>query len=384
MPESITHLTANDFDKAIQFLNMVFAVHGDIDFPVLLPDLYQPTDEHMRCNYAVKRHGRIRAIVGLFPMTLFIGGAVLKTAGIGGVSVHLNDRGRGYMKRLMDHCLEVMQEESYQLSWLGGQRQRYGHWGYEVCGQRYRFKVTKANIKHCCANAPGIDFELLDREDAAAMKEMVKWHNRRLIHVQRSGEAFYDAISSWKNAPYAAWDDSGRAVGYIVANTAADTVAEIAARDKEAMQRIIAAWVEQSPGDAVEFEAPPLASSLTRFLFQTGESSSILPAGNWRVFDWPAVIEASLRAKNSSSRLPSGAFRLGIQESGVFELSVDGMQAHCRPTDAAPDLQCDAKTAMTLLFGPMPPELAKLSPIDNFMLHAWAPLPLYMPRQDEV
>ena len=55
---------SRDFEDAIDFMNLVFSAHGPIDFTQLLPALYQPTDEQMGWNWAVRENGRIRAVVG--------------------------------------------------------------------------------------------------------------------------------------------------------------------------------------------------------------------------------------------------------------------------------------------------------------------------------
>ena len=69
MSERIVQLTAADFEEAMDLLNYTFSYsHGPHDFPSLLPKLYRPTDEHMGCNYAIRRDGRLVAAVGVFSL----------------------------------------------------------------------------------------------------------------------------------------------------------------------------------------------------------------------------------------------------------------------------------------------------------------------------
>ncbi len=135
MSLDVVQLAGADFDEAMEFLNGVFGEHRPHDFATLLPSIYQPSDEHMACNHALREDGRIRAVVGLFPIDWQVGDRLLKVGGIGGVSTHPGVRGKGYMGILMRHCVERMKAEGFHLSWLGGQRQRYGYFGYEKCGQ---------------------------------------------------------------------------------------------------------------------------------------------------------------------------------------------------------------------------------------------------------
>ena len=383
MSDAITQLTANDYEEAIHFLNMVFAVHGPIDFPVLLPGLYQATDEHMRCNYAVKRDGRIRAIVGLFPTTLCLGDVKLKLGSIGGVSVHPDDRGMGLMNKLMAAVLEVMRDENYHLSWLSGLRQRYHHFGYELCGQKYRFTVDADNIRHHFGTAPEIHFEPAVDAQAAPMQLLHRWHDRQFLHVQRSAHDFYYMLRSWKNSPFIAVDASQRPIGYLVSNSRGDAVYELAGENEETVEGMIAAWTEQHK-TAVQIVTPLLASSLVKTMSGICDSFSIEPCGNWRVFDWPSVISATLKAKRRFAPLPDGAVRMAIGDHPAFEIIVDYNHVYHQQPSAVPEIRCDEQTALSMLFGLFPSELAPGAPPRGGALPNWLPLPLYLPRQDEV
>lgn len=98
----LVQLSASDFEEALDFLDLVFSTaYAPTRFGNMLPLLYQPTDEDMQHNFAIREHGRIRAIVGMFPSQIQVGSKILHLEGIGGVSSHPNDRGKGWMKQLM-------------------------------------------------------------------------------------------------------------------------------------------------------------------------------------------------------------------------------------------------------------------------------------------
>lgn len=383
MTESIIQLTANDYEEAIHFLNTVFAVHGQIDFPVLLPGLYQATEEHMRCNYAVKRGGQIRAIVGLFPMTLCLGDVKLKLGSIGGVSVHPDNRGMGLMNKLMSAVIDVMKQENYHLSWLSGLRQRYNHFGFELCGQKYRFTVDADNIRHHFGTAPEIHFESAPEVQAAPMHLLHQWHDRQFLHVQRSANDFYKILCSWKNKPFIAVDASRRPIGCLVTNSNGDAIYELAGENEEAMEGIVAAWTEQHK-TAIHIVTPPLAFPFVKTLSGICDAFSIEPCGNWRVFDWPLVVSAAMKAKSRFAPVPDGAVRLAIGDHPAFEISVEGGRVDVQHTRAVPNIRCDELTALSMLFGALPSELVRGASPSQEALPDWLPLPLYLPRQDEV
>ena len=131
MDTQIRQLADADFDEAIEVMNHAFFADGSKDFRRILPKLYRP--ELMSFNYAAVCDGRIRAVVGVFPLGWCVDDTQLRIAGIGGVCTHPEYRKRGLMQELMPHCVNEARSQGYHLSWLGGQRQRYAYFGYEKC-----------------------------------------------------------------------------------------------------------------------------------------------------------------------------------------------------------------------------------------------------------
>ena len=378
MSDPIVQLSANDYEDAIDFLNLVFGVYDPIDFEKLLPKLYRPTDEHMRMNYAIKRNGKIRAIVGLFPIDLHMGDRLLKVGGIGGVSVHPRDRGQGHMKRLMNHCIEVMRAEAYDLSWLGGQRQRYAYFGYEVGGTILDYQLTKTNLRHHYEAPPRFDFELVTEPSDPRIPQMLDWHDRQTIHCSRTTPEFLHIQKSWKHDLYAAMAD-GRPSGYVVADTKTGIVVELVAENQVALERLPAAWVAHQNRESVRFELAPVPGPLPSLLDAIAEYARVRSGGNWQVFNWKTVLEAALATAHGTRGLTPGEGSVEIAGYGRIEATVTSDGVSCTRSETAPD-GMDPKDAVRLLFGPMPSWTTGL----QSTLDRWTPLPLFMPRQDEV
>lgn len=381
MSDPIVQLTAADFEEALDFLNLVFSVHGPIRFQTLLPKLYKPTDTHMGWNYAIKRNGRIRAIIGLYPMELNIGGATLKGAGIGAVAAHPNDKGQGHMKRLMRHHLDKMKTDGDQFSWLAGQRQRYGYFGYEVCGRMCRFFVSKDNIRHVCQDNPDISFVPVKDSSDPHLERIEKWHNSFPIHVTRPLSVLWDILQSWRHEVFVAINSNRDPVGYLCADVKNGVVFELGGAE-DSIKSILAAWVNAQNNNVVTFLTPALPGRLVFELSRISDTQEIRANGSWQIFDWQAVISATLVLKSKTSPMVDGILRLEIIPCGVFELGVNGPEIWCRKTHRAPDVSIDALSAHRLLFGPLSPAMSGLS--DNTILNKWCPLPLFMPKQDEV
>ena len=202
MSTAISRLHAEDFEEALDVLNLAFGKAPPRDFEAILPALYRRGEEEMSWNFALRENGRIRAIVGLFPLAYRWGGATLRVAGIGGVSCHPHARGRGYMQQLMAHCVQAAPEEGFHLSWLGGQRQRYGYSGYEKCGVYYRLTLSQTNVRHVLGSADfGIDFLPLAPEDRTHLQGVIGLHDAQPFRGVRAPHRFYNLLLSWGTGP---------------------------------------------------------------------------------------------------------------------------------------------------------------------------------------
>ena len=383
MSTAIDRLTAADFEEAMDVLNFSFGFEHPHNFETLLPVLYHPGAEAMSWNWALREEGSIRAIVGVFPLTWKLGDATLRIAGVGGVSCHPRYRKRGFMGQLMRHCVEAMREEGYPLSWLGGQRQRYGYYGYEKCGINYQLSLAPINVRHVFGDGDlGIEFRPLERQDRTHLQGVIGLHAAQPIRGVRPRERFYNMLLSWYHKPHIAISPDSRMIGYVGANGNGDRSTEIlAVNEGEPELQIAAAWVQQH-GEAT-FDLAPSNRLLPKLAAVCG-GMSVHSSGNWQIFDWAAALDALLKAQCTLIPLIDGAVVIEIADYGKVLLEVAGGSARCIRSDAAPALQTDAFTAMRLRFGPLPPATVLALPQAAAALEQWCPLPLFWGRQDGV
>jgi predicted N-acetyltransferase YhbS len=382
--DTILQLTANDFEEAMDFLNFAFNMHDSHNFSEMLPSIYRPTDEHMANNFAIKKDGRIIAIVGMFPITWHVGGVPLRVTGIGGVSTHPDHRGSGLMTALMEHVVSLMKTQGYHLSWLGGQRQRYLYFGYERCGSMSVFTMNKRNIKHTLDGDPGIRFEPLASEAKDWLVKAKALHDAQPIHCHRPLEDFYRHCIGWHHKPFAALDNDGRMVGYLVTNKNSDFLPELLADNDDIAMQMIHAWVAHHCEGSATIDLPPLSRDLVHNLGRYCEQASVRSSGNWQVIDWIAVTDALMKTRRRNTPMADGSVVLAIEGYGAIQLQVSGDEAGCAAADGPPDLRCNAPTAMRLLFGPLAPSQVMPLPANAAPLEPWCPLPLTWPRQDGV
>ena len=383
MSTAISRLHAADFEEALDVLNLAFGKAPPRDFEAILPALYRRGEEQMNWNFALRERGRIRAIVGLFPLVCRWGGATLRVAGIGGVSCHPRTRGRGYMQQLMAHCVQAAPAAGFHLSWPGGQRQRYGYFGYEKCGVYYQLTLSQTNVRHALGPADfGIDFRPLGREDRTHLQGAIGLHDAQPFRAMRDPHRFYDLLLSWGHRPYVAHARDGRMIGYLIAHADRTCVTELCAvHEGEPELDVAAAWVQRY-GDT-RFELPPWSRLLPK-LARLCEGASAASSGNWQIFDWATTLDALLKARAALVPLMDGAVVVEIAGCGRVALEVRDMAAQCVRTEATPALQLDPLAAMRLLCGPLPPSLVVPLPAAAAPLEQWCPLPLFLSRQDAV
>ena len=387
MSHSIAPLSAADFDEAMEVMNLAFGKSPPADFENLLPKLYRADDGLMGCLYALRRGGRILAAVGVHPLTWKVGAATLPIAGISGVSTHPEFRGQGMMQRLMIHCVGVMKEEGYPLSVLGGQRQRYGYFGYERCGVEVELRLNKSNIRHCFSTPSNIRFEPLDDGPAGRLEAARGLHDAQPVRVERSPRDFHAVLRSWRAVPYAALQE-GELAGYVAVNLEGDELLEVVGRDGDTAFEIARAWVEQGDAESVTIRVEPLAGRLLHRLGEVCEASALRGSGNWQVFDWPRVISALLAAKAaaapSGAPLADGRVTLGIGGYGAVAITVAAGEVSCERVEETPAISCDPHLAHRLLFGPLAPSQSLPLPKEAAALESWCPLPLFWSKPDAV
>ena len=389
MSECIERLSVDDYDEAIEFLNMVFGKeeNKDINLTILQPKMYRPTAECMNNNFAIRKNGYIRALVTMYPMTAQSGSRILKVAGIGGVSTHPEDCNTGMMQHLMEACIREMISQGFHMSCLGGLRQRYGYFGYEKGGTAFRYNITKYNIKHYLREGikPGIHFEKIEKSHASRLLLAKKLYDTQPFYCNRPSEEFYLYLKSWNKDPWAALDNDGHMLGYLVANEAGNMVDEIQASNTDEFFRMACQWVVQHEENGTSFFIPPWADEYARKAGGLCEDVSVRESYNWRIFDWVEVIDILLVVKSGYTRLVDGETDIHIKDYGTVRIKVKDNITSCEKTPGKANLVCDNLTSVKLIFGPTSPVfVAKLPEKESIFLNSWFPLPLCWLPQDGI
>ena len=386
MDDEIIQLSASDFDEFIRFQNRSFRYPPDRGLDWLVPTMYRPTAWHMQCNYAMRRNGAFAAIVGLYPITWHLGARTLRIAGIGGVSTEPALRGTGLMSKMMIRIKQVIRDQGYPLSFLGGQRHRYRYFGWDRCGLSLKAHISPACVKHRFAAAPPVRIHLEPAGECSPLLSDIRaLHDQQARHCDRSAEQFGAFLCQWGNHPIVAVGSDEEVAGYAILNRDETEVFELLGTDSDTILEILRALSARRGPDPLTLVADGLPYDLRLDIASFAEKLSTADSGNWQVFDWPVTISTLMSIRHEERPLAAGSVVIGIDgEASAFRLTVDRSGPRCAATNDEPDVRADGPAMVQLLFGPWPPTQVMTLSNEASILEAWCPLPLAIPKQDEV
>lgn len=358
----------------IDFVNYVFSHdHRPHDFKALLPKVY--ADRHcateIATHYVAKRGGSIRAMVALLPLELRVLDSTLNLGFVGQVSVHPYERGQGHMKRLMNDMLSDAKRRGMDMLVLGGQRQRYGHFGFEHAGFGLCCTVNTDNLRHVLGEAgvSGITFSELTQDNPDDLAFVHRLCEARSVGVVRPESRLLDILHTWNSECLLIRRD-GERIGYV-----SGSVLEIGLTDESLLPLVLRALLAAKGLDHVELTVAPFETERLRVLRPLSEVYSLQPVEMANVLNWPRVLSALLRLKASYTRLADGRATLGI-DGGRYLLEVRDGQPSVSPFAGTPDLALGHLEAMQLLFG-------LESAVCTHPLFNWLPLPFFLSSADE-
>ena len=140
--------TVKDREELLDLLYRVFTHNNPTHprFEKMYPDLFVPTEEALGCHAIMRVDGRIKACVGVYPMTVRTAGYEMTVAEVGQVGTDLDARGKGYMGRLMRFQLQRLKDAGIHIASLGGRHDRYGHFGFETAGSSFLYYLDAHSL----------------------------------------------------------------------------------------------------------------------------------------------------------------------------------------------------------------------------------------------
>lgn len=341
-------LESEEFDELMAMLDRYFSYEHS-GMAARLPFVYDQTQPERHAVVVVD--SEIVSHVACVPQTFIVGTeTTIECHGIGGVATAKPHRGNGYMTALLTFWLDRMDDKDVPLAALGGDRTRYGHFGWEHVGQEVRYRITPRTAPESTPNGKVVVY---DGDQFEALRSLHHKHELRVQRDRAVARSIYDQRGIETLLYY---DERGTLRAYICLSRESQnrTVRELGG-DADGLEALVAHCFRWYDLDSLTVYVHP-----THLLNeQLGAMSS-----GWRtqlhrllnIRDLPALVEAyAPRLERRWNRLPialDGRLSLGIdgEKTGV-RLSYDPGGLDVKTIDTAPEISLDRRAVTRLLFG---------------------------------
>ena len=343
---------------------------GHLLFEDLYPDSVGPASmDQWRLAFV---DGELAGGIQLVPRQLRLAGSIdLPAMGLGNVFCYPAIRGQGVMSNLLQRCLADMREAGIAVCLLGGDRTRYGHFGWEHCGTERRLSLSRKVRRH----AEFVPVSVLDlrtwRGDAADTIRMAGAYHALPYHCARPAAGFSLPL---ERPGQVIWICDDPSLGFAYIAVRGRDIAEYAG-DVPAGDCILRFLL--ASGDA-NVTIPPDAGSgpWEDLLLSYARSFSVTPTGMGCVICLDVLLRAYLPLLSRRLADWRGTFVIACPDGEAVQLT--GTTAGvpiAGAADTPPDLTLSRTDLALLLFGPFQPSLGELA--DHPFLRLAFPLPLH-------
>lgn len=375
-----------DYESMMQALDSAFDFdksENENSFLKMLPKLYKEKHNPTGNNFIVKNGERVEAAVGLYYHNVTVGDEEILFAGIGNVGVIEEARGKGYMQECMQMALDDMLEKRPVICELGGQRQRYGYFSFEIGAQQLYFSINVACLKHLYGKDAKTDVEIkrLEEDNIEILEKINALTQKSIFHYDRKIEDLYDTLISWNNLVHYIEKD-GEFLGYAVSNEDMNCIVEMRLVDYSYIRDFLVAFFGMCKQYTVRFKCPPFEQELADTLDGICDEKSVSENGKYTVLDYETAIRVFLKAKSKICVLADGKKVVKINGvAGVenIKIEVENNEVNVCATDEECDICFEHKDAVRIMFG-MSNKLSRC-PVE---FASWFPLPLYTEDPDNV
>ena len=339
-------------DLLIDFGNYVFSqAHRPHDFKQILPKVYGDGHAIEDFHYVAVEDGRIRAMIAAYPHQYTIGGITLNTRFIGTVSVHPYARGNGYMKGIMSMIEEELRSDGTDYAALGGQRQRYRYFGFELGGMALSFVIDEANMKHTVGSLDeSISLVPVEADDDTLLDQLYAKYLTRPVQG-RSREEFFEVLSTWNSRVYAVFQDVS-CVGYLVISQDGARIFETQLDDPAVLPDVLNAYLHWYDQHAVTVIVRGYETALKDILAPIAEDISIESNLSYKIYNYPKVIQAFMQLKQQHTMLEDGSFVLEVSEKVRMRIKIEKGIVSVVETEDPADLVLSDTEAVRYLTSP--------------------------------
>ncbi len=376
----------SDYKKLMDMLDLTFFGNDTLDpvrdFLSLLPCLYKPEYDPCSKNYVVKEDDEVCAAVGFYTYDVQAADEKLVFSGIGNVAVHPDHRSKGYMIDCMKGAIEEMAKLGADVSLLGGQKQRYGYFGYEPAGIGAYFDVTKTNLRHVFGKdaKSGLTVKEVKIDDSEELEFIASVYKNKPFYVERPQNKLYDILCSGNGTPYIVLDGD-KPVGYFAFNRYG-AVSEFGCKCAEDAGRVAMAIIEFKDIN-IKLHVPVFDREIINELLKVCEGDGVYHPEMFMILNFENTVRAFLKVRASYEKLCDGETTLlihGTRGDEQINIKVADNTVYVSKCSGDYDMELDALEATRLLFSINSVKRDSFTPA----VRSWLPLPIYCYSCDAV
>lgn len=365
--------TAADFATVMERVLISFRERNPTHprFEELFPDSVMP--ETMGQWRLVLVDGEVGAGIQLVPRRFVVVRDVhLSGMGLGNVFCYPPFRKRGLMSALLERCIRDMQQEGIGLCLLGGDRTRYGNYGWEHAGCE-RVLTLAGGVTRFEKSAPISAADLrVWNGDPGELTRILEVYSALPYRTERSAAECGRAL---RRPGQVVWVCDGRETGFGYASVRGNVIVEYGGAC-EAVGRIVQFLLQNGTWNVA---LPPVdaESDLEKLMLHHAQSYHVRPAGMIRLLSMRAILESYRPLLRSRLQAWSGDFALRATDDGET-VKVTGDAGAIRVEDGpadSPALALPRRELAQLFFGPFVPDLGDWS--RHSAIRRLFPLPFY-------
>lgn len=317
--------------------------------------------------------GDLAAGIQLVPRGMVNAGAVgLPTVGLGNVFCYPPYRKRGLMGALLERCIADMEAEGAGICLLGGDRTRYGNYGWEHAGMERSLSLSAGVTRF--EGGEGISAVSLRvwNGDAGDLERILAAYGALPYRCERS---LAECGRVLRRPGQVVWICDRPETGFGYASIRSGSIVEYGGTP-EALEALVR-FLLQTGSWSVSIPPVDAETALEKLLLRHTQSYHVRPAGMIRVIDLRVVLESYVPVLRDRLQAWSGDIALRATDNGSTVRLVGeagSLRVEAAPADATA-LALSRRELAQLLFGPFPPDLGDWS--RHSALRRAFPLPFY-------
>jgi predicted acetyltransferase len=374
---------SDKYDDILDFANMVFSMeYTGIDFSVYLPKAYGKDWKGIATHHMFVEEDteKIRALIATYPLNIKINDMDIKADYVGTVAVHPRFRNRGLFSKLLGKVEEEAIANKTDLLILDGERARYGNFGYESAGMKWRFNIDyKIALHEASVDETPYEFEEVD-EDSDLIEKIYRLYIRRNVRA-RDIKDFYISLLSMGASVFAVKKD-GCVLGYVNLSEDEKHVNEFEIEDEAYIPKLMFDILEGFGMEKLEVTVGADELEKIKYLEAISSTYNVSTSHQIRILDYERVVEFLLKWKQKYCRLIDGKYSFGIKTGETvtnYKIAIQNNNIIVNKTqNKADDIFTEKEFVKIITTGYFNVEQEKAAKAPT----GWFPLPFFLSEAD--